>query len=171
MFWSFMLSGAAGHTYGAAGVWQASIEGDPGITPVYDLTTWKEGMNYLGSTQLGIGKKLLEKYPWSQFESHPGWVEEGSFAAGIPGEVRIIYMPRRNIYNWSGPVVKNLDPSVNWQVFYFDPATGRKFDQGIIKAIAGPKNETNDPAEFQENVPSPQDWVLVLEKERNPVMH
>jgi len=171
MFWSFMLSGAAGHTYGAAGVWQASIEGDPGITPVYDLTTWKEGMNYPGSTQLGIGKKLLEKYPWSQFESHPEWVEEGSFAAGIPGEVRIIYMPRRNIYNWSGPVVKNLDPSVNWQVFYFDPATGRKFDQGIIKAIAGPKNETNDPAEFQENVPSPQDWVLVLEKERNPVMH
>ena len=31
MFWSFMLSGAAGHTYGAAGVWHGSVEGDPGI--------------------------------------------------------------------------------------------------------------------------------------------
>ena len=43
LFWSLMLSGAAGHTYGAAGVWHASVEGDPGITPVYDLTTWRQG--------------------------------------------------------------------------------------------------------------------------------
>ena len=27
MFWSFMLSGAAGHTYGAAGIWHAGVEG------------------------------------------------------------------------------------------------------------------------------------------------
>lgn len=168
IFWSFMLSGAAGHTYGAAGIWQASVEGDPGITPLYDLTTWKEGMNYPGSTQLGIGKKLLEKYPWSRFESHPEWVEEGSFAAGIPGEVRIIYLPRRNIYNWSGPAVKNLDPAPDsyrdWHAYYFDPATGRKFDQGIIKARAKPEDETTEPVGFKKNVPSPQDWVLVLER-------
>lgn len=164
MFWSFMLSGAAGHTYGAAGIWHASVEGDPGITPVYDLTTWKEGMNYPGSTQLGIGKKLLEKYPWSRFETHPEWVEEGSFAAGIPGEVRFIYLPRRNIYNWSGPAVKNLDPSVDWHVYYFDPATGRTFDQGTIKAITNTDAKMAQPAEFKKNVPSPQDWVLVFER-------
>ena len=44
VFWGSMLSGSAGHTYGAAGVWHASVEGDPGIADVYDLTTWKEGM-------------------------------------------------------------------------------------------------------------------------------
>jgi len=160
MFWSFMLSGAAGHTYGAAGIWHASVEGDPGITPIYDWTTWQEGMNYPGSKQLGLGKKLLEQYPWSRFEPHPEWVEEGSFAAGIPGEVRFIYLPRRNIYNWSGPAVKDLDPNVDWHVYYFDPATGRKFDQGTIKA----GNETAQPVEFQKDVPSPQDWVLVFER-------
>ncbi len=164
MFWSFVLSGAAGHTYGAAGIWQASVEGDPGITPVYDWTTWKEGMNYPGSKQLGLGKKLLEKYPWSRFETHPEWVEEGSFAAGIPGEIRIIYLPRRNIYNWSGPTVKNLDPSVDWHVYYFDPATGRTFDQGTIKASAKADDKTAKPVSFKKNVPSPQDWVLVLER-------
>jgi hypothetical protein len=74
VFWMYMLSGAAGHTYGAAGVWHASVEGDPGITPVYDLTTWKESMNFPGSTQLGLGKKLLEQYPWARFEPHPEWV-------------------------------------------------------------------------------------------------
>jgi len=164
MFWSFVLSGAAGHTYGAAGIWQASVEGNPGITPVYDLTTWKEGMNYPGATQLGLGKKLLEKYPWSRFESHPEWVEKGCFAAGIPGEVRIIYMPRRNIYNWSGPTVKNLEPDVDWHVYYFDPATGRKFDQGTIKASAKADDKTAKPVGFKKNVPSPQDWVLVFER-------
>lgn len=164
MFWSFVLSGAAGHTYGAAGIWQASVEGDPGITPVYDWTTWKEGMNYPGSKQLGLGKKLLEKYPWSRFEPHPEWVEEGSFAAGIPGEIRMIYLPRRNIYNWSGPTVKNLDPSVDWHVYYFDPATGRTFDQGTIKASAKADDKTAKPVSFKKNVPSPQDWVLVLER-------
>ncbi len=164
MFWSFILSGAAGHTYGAAGIWQASVEGDPGITPIYDWTTWREGMSYPGSTQIGLGKKLLEKYRWSRFETHPEWVEEGCFAAGIPGEVRIIYMPRRNIYNWSGQTVKELDPTVDWHGYYFDPATGRKFDQGTIKASAKVGDKTAEPVEFKKSVPSPQDWVLVLER-------
>jgi hypothetical protein len=129
-----------------------------------DLTTWRDGMNYPGATQVGLGKKLLQKYPWWRFEPHPEWVEEGSFAAGIPGEVRLIYLPRRNIYNWSGPAVKNLDPSVSWRVYYFDPATGRKFDQGTVKASAKAGDKTAKPVDFKKNVPSPQDWVLVLER-------
>ena len=168
MFWSFMLSGAAGHTYGAAGIWHAGVEGDAGHTgfkgSAYDHTTWKQGMDYPGSTQIGIGKKLLEQYPWQRFETHPEWVEEGNFAAGIPGEVRFIYLPRRGIYDWEGRTVKDLDPTVNWHIYYFDPGTGRKFDQGIIKASAKPGDKGAQPVEFNKTVPSPQDWVLVLEK-------
>lgn len=163
LFWSFLLSGAAGHTYGAAGVWQASVEGDPGTHPVYDWTTWKEGMNYPGATQLGLGKRFLEQYPWWRFEVRPEWAEEGCFAAGIPGQVRFIYLPKRNLYNWSGPVVKNLEPHIDWHAFYFDPATGRRFDRGILKAKARTGDDTARPVEFRSDVPSPQDWVLVLE--------
>ena len=162
MFWGNMLSGAAGHTYGAAGIWHASVEGDPGCasaafggSKVYDWTTWREGMNYSGATQLGIGKKLLEQYPWSRFEPHPEWTGTNCIAAGIPGEVRFIYQPRRKIYDWKCTVVKKLEPGVRYAAFYFDPATGRRFDQGIIEAPTG---------EYQtKGVPSPQDWVLVLE--------
>ncbi len=156
MFWSFILSGAAGHTYGAAGIWHASVEGDPGITPVYDWTTWREGMHYPGSKQLGLGKKLLEQYPWAQFETHPEWVEKGCFAAGIPGRIRVIYLPRRNIYNWKGITVKGLEPDVTYTAFYFDPATGRRFNQGGVVSTQG---EYKSP-----HLPSPQDWVLVLER-------
>ena len=171
MFWQYMLSGAAGHTYGAAGIWHASVEGDPGCASscfggrkVYDWTTWREGMNYPGAIQVGLGKKLLLEYPWWRFEPHPEWAEKGCFAAGIPGQVRFIYLPRRNIYNWSGPAVKNLEPDVDWHVYYFDPATGRKFDQGMIKASVKAGDKMAKPVDFKKNVPSPQDWVLVLER-------
>lgn len=166
IFWQSVLSGAAGHTYGAAGIWHAAVEGDHGNWGAwdrqpYDWTTWKEGMNYPGSTQLGLGRKLLEKYSWQKFEPHPEWAP-GCYAAGIPGEVRFVYLPRRNIYQWDGPEVKGLEPDVNWHVYYFDPATGRKFDQGIIKAVSAVSKA--EPVTFRKNVPSPQDWVLVFEK-------
>jgi hypothetical protein len=144
------------------------VEGDHGNWGAwdgqpYDWTTWKEGMNYPGSTQLGLGKKLLEQYPWWRFEPHQEWAP-GCYAAGIPGEVRFIYLPRRNIYNWTGPEVKNLEPDVDWHAYYFDPATGRKFDQGTIKATAKAGDAAAKRVSFRKNVPSPQDWGLVLER-------
>ena len=154
VFWGSMLNGAAGLTYGAAGVWHASVEGNPGIANVYDWTTWTEGMNYPGSTQLGLCKKLLEQYPWSQFEPHPEWTSAG-FAAGIPTGLRFIYIPNRGIYNWSGVTVSNLLPGVPYSAFFFDPASGTRFDLGIVTPSGSSWNTPN--------VPSPQDWVLVMQ--------
>ena len=156
LFWSFMLSGAAGHTYGAAGIWQASVAGDPGIEPVYDRTTWREAMAFPGAAQLGLGKKLLESYPWSRFEPHPEWAQADCFAAGIPGEVRFIYKPKRGIYDWNGPIVKGLEPGVAYTALYVDPVTGERLDAG---AVAAPAGEYAAP-----RLPSPQDWVLVLQR-------
>ena len=167
IFWQSILNGAAGHTYGAAGIWHASVEGDPGCASaafggkkVYDWTTWKEGMNYPGSTELGLAKKLLEQYRWSRFEPHPEWTAPGCYAAGIPGEVRFIYHPRGRIYDWSGTAVKGLEPGVSYSAFYFDPATGRRFDQGIIYSDTG--------AFKTKEIPSPQDWVLVMQAQERP---
>jgi hypothetical protein len=163
IFWQSMLSGAAGHTYGTAGVWHAGVDGDHGNWGAwnrqpYDWTTWKEGMNYPGSTQLGIAKRLLESYPWQKFEPHPEWAP-GCYAAGIPGGTRIIYRPRKGIYDWNGFTVNELVPGQEYKVFFFDPATGRRFDQGMV-------NPTSTSWKTP-NVPSPQDWVLVMEV-RNP---
>ena len=118
-------------------------------------------MNYPGAIQVGLGKKLLLEYPWWRFEPHPEWAEEGSFAAGIPGEVRFIYQPRRTIYNWKGTVVKNLEGDIAYSAFYFDPATGRRFEQGRAKN-KGQKSQSYDYK--APDLPSPQDWVLVLER-------
>ena len=157
-FWALMLSGAAGHTYGAAGIWHMGTPeihgnwGGWGHQP-YDLTTWQEGMQFPGSAQLGRSKKLLETMPWQKFKAHPEWVEKDLFAAGIPGEIAVIYQPIRGTYKWDGIAVNGLSAG-DWSGYYFDPVSGRKYDLGVQKIYGN---------WISPNVPSPQDWLLVLE--------
>ena len=82
MFWLCMMNGAAGHTYGANGIWQVNRPGDPhGPSPHmppgpgYGATPWQEAMNLPGSTHVSVGKKILEQYPWHEFRPHPQWAE------------------------------------------------------------------------------------------------
>jgi hypothetical protein len=79
MFWLCMMNGAAGHTYGANGIWQVNRRGDPhGASPHggnYGKIPWDEAMKLAGSEQVGFGKRLLEQYPWQKFQPHPEWAE------------------------------------------------------------------------------------------------
>jgi len=76
-FWSCVLNGAAGHTYGANGIWQCNQPGIPhGASPHggnYGNTPWPEAMHYTGSTHCAIGKKLITRFDWTKFEPHPEW--------------------------------------------------------------------------------------------------
>ena len=165
-FWALMLAGAAGHTYGAAGIWHMATpaahgnwggwDGQP-----YDLTTWNEGMNFPGSAQLGHAKALLETLPWQQFHEHPEWVPKDVFAAGIPRKIRVIYQPNRGVYQWDGIAVNNIEPGT-YSAFYFDPVSGRRYDLGV-HTLSGTWQSPN--------VPSPQDWVLVMQaQERSEIV-
>ena len=80
MFWLCMMNGAAGHTYGANGVWQVNRQGDPhGPSPHhkggfgYGKIPWDEAMNLPGSRQVALGGKLFQQHPWHKFEPHPEW--------------------------------------------------------------------------------------------------
>jgi Protein of unknown function (DUF4038)/Domain of unknown function (DUF5060) len=73
-FWLSMLNGAAGYSYGANGLWEAYTTDKPFHRRKWSLMTWEEGMNLPGSYQIGLGAKLLQRYPWWQFEPHPEWI-------------------------------------------------------------------------------------------------
>lgn len=77
MFWICLMNGAAGHTYGANGIWQCNRPGQPhGASPTggsYGTIPWDEAMRLPGSRQVALGKKLLEQYPWPRFQPHPEW--------------------------------------------------------------------------------------------------
>ncbi|NLG67094.1 MAG: DUF4038 domain-containing protein, partial [Actinobacteria bacterium] len=168
-FWAFVLSGVVGYTYSAAGIWQFNNEGDLFGPSAYGITQsntlWMDACHLPGSRHVGLGRRLLERYPWWRFESHPEWVEPHAddadptnpYAAGIPGQVRVIYLPRPALPTpWGKPVtVVGLEPGATYRGFFFDPKEGAEYDVGPISgcscwAMPAP--------------PLLQDWVLVLEQ-------
>ena len=169
VFWAGMLTGAAGHTYGANGMWQINRRGKPyGASPyggTWGDTPWEDAYRLPGSAHIGLGKRLLERYPWQRFEPHPEWtIPRGSpeevaapFAAGIPGQVRIIYMYNPN-YAWTNERTRvlSIEPGVNYRAYYWNPRTGQEHDLGPVK----PDGEGSWQIPLS---PTMDDWVLVLE--------
>jgi Protein of unknown function (DUF4038)/Domain of unknown function (DUF5060) len=165
MFWASVLSGAAGHTYGANGIWQVNTQEQPfGLSPhgrSWGDTPWEEAYRLPGSRQLGMAKQLLMRYPWPRFEPHPDWVEPRAskqnymlpYAAGIPGQVRFIFCPPV----WDPPVIQQLEPGIRYSAFLFNPATGKEHPVGPVTADSSGNWR---PPVF----PIFQDWILVLEK-------
>jgi hypothetical protein len=171
-FWACMLTGAAGHTYGANGIWQVNTRAQPyGKSPhgtAWGNLGWEDAYLLPGSRQLGLAKRLLERYAWQEFESHPEWAQPhqtpedriSSYAAGIPGKVRVIYFPAEmgGAARW----VKGLEADLTYRAFLFDPKTGAEEELGMVTGDA--QGDYAVP-----RVPVFQDWVLVLEHRPEPV--
>ena len=173
MFWGSVLSGAAGHTYGASGIWQVNTREAPyGPSPRiygegFDEDPWEEAMQFAGSRQVGLGRRLLERYRWWRFEPAPQWITQRGahhfkplqeyirpFAAGIAGEVRIIFIPVRYLIT-----IREIEPDAGYRAYYFDPRYGRDYDAGDV--IPDEQGAWQPP-----KPPIIQDWVLVLERKR-----
>jgi hypothetical protein len=166
MFWTSILNGAGGHTYGANGIWQVNTAERPfGPSPhgrSWGNTPWDVAAKLPGSAQLGLGKGLLMQYPWWRFEPHPEWVDphwskenyEQPYAAGIPGEVRVIFIPPM----WDPPRVKGLESGVGYRAYYFDPATGKRYE--AVEVTPDTTGTWQAPI-----TPTFADWIMVLQKD------
>src|SRR5215472_11102282 len=79
MFWSALLSGAGGHTYGANGIWQVNTREKPyGLSPhghSWGGPAWDIAAALPGSGQLGMGKALLMRYSWWKLEPNPELID------------------------------------------------------------------------------------------------
>jgi hypothetical protein len=100
------------------------------------------------------------QYPWHRLEPHPEWVEPHwqpskymqPYAAGIPGELRIVFMPPM----WNAPKLSMLEPNKTYAAKFFNPSDGSI--QTIGEAGGNASGEWQVP-----NPPTFQDWVLVLQ--------
>jgi hypothetical protein len=145
-------------------------------------------MQLPGSYQIGLGAKLLRRYPWWEFKPHPEWVtprgttllgpnseiagfdlgqkdevnevttadfreapeladpkgewqaRHGNFrapyAAGVAGEVRVVYIP---YFGWIAPpppTILALEPGVHYHAYYWEPMLGIKIDLGRVERPA-----------------------------------
>jgi len=164
MFWTALLSGAGGHTYGANGIWQVNTREKPyGLSPhghSWGGPAWDIAAALPGSGQLGKAKALLIRYSWWKLEAHPEmidprWSKEDywkPFAAEIPDEAVIAFMPA----SYSGATFRNLKRG-SYLAFFFNPADGTETQIGVITPDA-------DGSWKIAEIPIFQDWVVVLER-------
>jgi hypothetical protein len=169
LFWSSFLSGAAGHTYGANGIWQVNTKTQPyGRSPHggnWGNTPWEEAYQLPGSYQLGLARQLLERYRWWEFEPSQEWSDPAAnsknvnapFSAGISRQVRIFYMYRPT-FPWEEKRISVLaiEPDVQYSAYFWDPRTGEEHSVGQVK----PDNHGCWQVPLQ---PTFSDWVLVLD--------
>jgi len=163
VFWTHMLSGSVGHTYGAQGIWQMSTREDP-YSQEWGTGFWPEAMNYPGSAQVPLGKKLFERYDWPGFE--PMTLAEGdqqgrisALASGMPGKVWLFYftpMYLDAIFFGVQGLKISIEPGVRYRAFFYNPRTGDEVDGGMVE----PDSDGTWPVPAR---PTMEDWVLVLE--------
>jgi hypothetical protein len=176
-FWSAILSGEAGHTYGAGGIFEMESSKEPyGRTPDGDWhsyldDSWDVAARFPGAQQISWGKELLMQFEWWRLEPHAEWVEPHwtlekyrlPYAAFIPGELAIVYLPTLvrdkpdSLHQWISPTVSHLDPKLEYEAFWFCASTGKE------EAIPGVRVETD--GTWIAPVPNEMvDWVLVIAK-------
>ena len=148
-FWVCMLNGAAGFTYGANGIWQFNRPEKPyGPSPYgtgYGDTAWQEASQLPGSAVVGLGKRVLQKYPWWKLQpvgemagkqdAVKRW-DSSPQAAGLAGELIVAYLHSARC-PWE-PADKGrlagLKPGGSYRAKWIDPETGREYPIGKITA-------------------------------------
>ncbi len=165
MFWPSILSGAAGHTYGANGIWQCNRRDEAhGASPGggnWGVLPWDDAMILPGSGQLGAAKRFLLRYAWAEIDPCPdgaSWQERDEdvdafvpYAADLGSGVRMVYVPADR------PVhVHLLGPGKAYRTTLFDP----------VKDVREELGETSADSAGEMILAPPEhghDWVVVLE--------
>jgi len=180
MFWLCMLNGAAGHTYGANGIWQVNRKELPhGASPTpgsggYGSISWDEAMHLDGGRQVAAGKRWLEKLEWWTMQPHFAWAawdgaaqpapgappitaeaqpvgEVAPCAIGVTNGARVLYMVQDR------PIVlRQLEPGVTYAVTHFDPVVTVESNGGTL--LADLKGEARLPAPGHGH-----DWVVLMQ--------
>ena len=167
MFWTCMMLGACGHTYGANGIWQFNGSEIPyGPSPhgmAWGHTPWEEAYKLPGCAHVAFGKRLLERFEWWRFEPHTEWIDPhlgepdffGASAAGIPGKVRVIYLP--SIIPWDF-TVRQIEEGVEYSAVLYSARDGNEQRLGSVEpdADGGWQVPLKMPPVYH-------DWVLILE--------
>lgn len=154
-----MLAGAAGHAYGSLDLFWFFKAGD-GPFPKDGFQDWRTALNYPGTRQMGVMRRLFEQRPWYKLKpdqsilaSEPGGgpfrlvsarAEDGSFA--------IAYTPRARAFGIHMDKLAGAKAQARW----YDPREAAWRDAGEV-ATTG-VHEFTPPSRGDHD-----DWVLVLD--------
>ncbi len=171
LFWSTLFNGAAGVTYGAMGVWNMNSREAPRQESAgWGEGFWQDAMHLPGATHVGIGRKILERYPWWTLHpvEEPNCPETSISAFSVEGEgLRMLYLPSNSMpeplrgmltSEWGTIARIRLQVHTDWHATFINPRTADSVDAGLLRPE--PDGFLNAPGK-----PSGADWVLALERE------
>lgn len=174
LFWASMLQGACGHTYGTFGICTMNARDEPyvGVTLSWADGFWQDDMHYPGSAHVGIGARILQRYPWWRLEpcEEPAATALGrelSFVGRIPGELIVAYLPcccfPEDMLgcqgSWGQLIPLRIENDTKYRAVFINPCSGYTLPIGEVVAENG---EWMPPRK-----PTMADWLLVLEAQ-NP---
>lgn len=167
LFWSNVLQGTPGYSYGAEGIWQFNTPEDLfGPSPtgnVWGNVPWQEAMHYKGSQQIGHSAQFLRQLPWWKLQAAPQRLSYHAtieniydpYAAEV-GENILIFFTKIGFKN-NQLHVSGLQPNHPYEYSFFDPIAGQLY----------PAVTVTSSAKGTWTVPTPpvmQDWVLLLKR-------
>lgn len=109
-FYTSLLAGARGHTYGADGLWNMRTADDHFLSH-WGTQTWQQASTMQGATQLGRGKIWFEQWPWWQLQADlevvfPHWTDTDvhqPICAQLPDHSYLCYVPdATKSFAWRG---------------------------------------------------------------------
>ncbi len=178
LFWSNVLSGAAGHTYGAQGLWAFRRAQDPGPGLMWGDATWQQAAELPGAEQLGFAADLLRSRAWADLVPSPEALSVHAtvdrrllpYAARRHDEV-IAYFPAASMMPLGIGISQELmDVRFQmlavgtWQVRYWNPRAGT--------FVGGYETEVDDDGQLRMRdgtrrsaLPSLEDWVVVATRQ------
>ena len=71
-------------------------------------------------------------YPVGEWKDTGGNIFQ-PYAAGVPGKVRVIYIPCLSLFCHAPPTVLGLEPGIRYHAYYWEPTLGVKFDLGAVE--------------------------------------
>ena len=176
LFWSHLLSGAAGHSYGAHGVWAMNTSEFPGqysgLAPA-----WTDAIGLPGATHQGQGAQLLRSLNWQTLRAAPELLSNtqndenrhAPYSAELADGTRLVYVPSLGMTKFVQPL-------------RFTQLGGRAWSARRIELYTGAEHPTvtlhpdsDDSAGFDASwfwsLPSWGDWLIILKagaEERTP---
>jgi len=164
LFWSGMLSGLAGFTYGAQGIWQMNSSTQPElIRPRWGVGTWQDAMHYAGGRQIAQAGPLLRRLEWWRLRPivGPDVLAAGrrSVLGASSERVAVYYLPSEVLAEeWGGVRGLSID------VAGFAGATARFIDpRNLAEETIAPLDPDDAGRWTVPATPTMEDWLLVLE--------
>jgi hypothetical protein len=164
-YWA-IFAGAAGHTYGANGVYQFHKEDDPnpvGLPEDY----WEQAVEYSGAEQMGYLRRLIESRPYFKRIGNQKFL----VSPADDGHVKHhIHSTRDKNNNWAMVYVPRSDHTLTvdmdlikgdqQKAWWFNPSTG---NASVIGTFDEDDYSSNGTMEFTTPANGSEDWVLVVD--------